>query len=259
MPADGVWGHRKRAGRAAPEHWTGPQISIIRRALGDPGEDREGLRRGEAAARGRETRTALRHHGTATRKALAEDPVGELAAPDAARLHAQQLAGGGRGVDAVRPGHACIQALLAARLLRRPRVTARDRAAGREDGLHVAREADLRRAWRAGEQQLVPVALAARGRGDGEVRFAGFDPRERKLERQAQPWRGAGMRGRIERVERSEERLPRGSLARRDRPRVAQATLLTLAACSPFGPCVTSNWTRCPSSRVRKPEPAIAE
>ena len=23
--ADGVWGHRKRAGRAAPEHWTGPQ------------------------------------------------------------------------------------------------------------------------------------------------------------------------------------------------------------------------------------------
>src|SRR6478736_100277 len=24
-PADGVWGHRKRAGRAAPEHWTGPQ------------------------------------------------------------------------------------------------------------------------------------------------------------------------------------------------------------------------------------------
>src|SRR5205823_860786 len=76
--ADGVWGHRKRAGRAAPEHWTGPQISIIRRALGDPGEDREGLRRGEAAARGRETRTALRHHGTATRKALAEDPVREL-------------------------------------------------------------------------------------------------------------------------------------------------------------------------------------
>src|SRR6266404_380788 len=24
--ADGVWGHRKRAGRGAPEHWTGPQI-----------------------------------------------------------------------------------------------------------------------------------------------------------------------------------------------------------------------------------------
>src|SRR5947199_6272785 len=24
--ADGVWGHRKRAGREAPEHWTGPQI-----------------------------------------------------------------------------------------------------------------------------------------------------------------------------------------------------------------------------------------
>ena len=25
-PADGVWGHRKRGGRAAPEHWTGPQV-----------------------------------------------------------------------------------------------------------------------------------------------------------------------------------------------------------------------------------------
>jgi hypothetical protein len=25
--ADGVWGHRKRAGREAPEHWTGPQQS----------------------------------------------------------------------------------------------------------------------------------------------------------------------------------------------------------------------------------------
>ena len=24
-PADGVWGHRKRGGREAPEHWTGPQ------------------------------------------------------------------------------------------------------------------------------------------------------------------------------------------------------------------------------------------
>src|SRR5438874_11971091 len=114
MPADGVWGHRKRAGRAAPEHWTGPQISIVRRAFGDPGEDREGLRRGEAAARGGETRTALRHHGAATRKALAEDAVGELAPPDAARLHAPQLAGGGRRIDAVRIGRARIQALLAA-------------------------------------------------------------------------------------------------------------------------------------------------
>jgi len=27
--ADGVWGHRKRAGREAPEHWTGPQVLII--------------------------------------------------------------------------------------------------------------------------------------------------------------------------------------------------------------------------------------
>src|SRR6266404_5622425 len=26
--ADGVWGHRKRAGREAPEHWTGPQILL---------------------------------------------------------------------------------------------------------------------------------------------------------------------------------------------------------------------------------------
>src|SRR2546430_17345058 len=104
MPADGVWGRRKRAGRAAPEHWTGPQISIIRRALGDPGEDREGLRRGEAAARGRETRTALRHHGTATRKALAEDPVRELASPDASRLHAQPPARGGPGHGGLRGG-----------------------------------------------------------------------------------------------------------------------------------------------------------
>src|SRR5207249_4873198 len=24
-PADGVWGHRKRGGREAPEHWTGPR------------------------------------------------------------------------------------------------------------------------------------------------------------------------------------------------------------------------------------------
>jgi len=29
MPADGVWGHRKRAGREAPEHWTGPQIVLF--------------------------------------------------------------------------------------------------------------------------------------------------------------------------------------------------------------------------------------
>src|SRR6266480_467000 len=26
MLADGVWGHRKGVGRAAPEHWTGPQM-----------------------------------------------------------------------------------------------------------------------------------------------------------------------------------------------------------------------------------------
>ena len=26
--ADGVWGHRKRGGREAPEHWTGPQVSM---------------------------------------------------------------------------------------------------------------------------------------------------------------------------------------------------------------------------------------
>src|SRR5439155_417474 len=28
--ADGVWGHRKRAGRAAPEHWTGPQNQMTK-------------------------------------------------------------------------------------------------------------------------------------------------------------------------------------------------------------------------------------
>jgi len=50
-------------------------------------------------------------------------------------------------------------------------------------GLHVVREADLRRARHAREPQLVPVALAARGRGDGEARFAGLDARERELER----------------------------------------------------------------------------
>src|SRR5437773_11679801 len=100
MPADGVWGHRKRAGRAAPVHWTGPQISIVRRALGDPGEDREGLRRGEAAARGRQTRTALRHHGTATRKSLAEGPLGEPASPVAARPLVGLPAGGALGLAA---------------------------------------------------------------------------------------------------------------------------------------------------------------
>src|SRR5207253_8454336 len=30
-PADGVWGHRKRAGRDAPEHWTGPQNHLTER------------------------------------------------------------------------------------------------------------------------------------------------------------------------------------------------------------------------------------
>src|SRR5262249_46154957 len=38
-----------------------------------------------------------------------------------------------------------------------------------------------------------------------------------------------------------------------------QETLLTFAACRPFGPCVTSKDTRWPSSSVRKPLPAIAE
>jgi hypothetical protein len=46
-PADGVWGHRKRAGREAPEHWTGPQNLTTR-----------SVRRGRssrAAARSRES------------------------------------------------------------------------------------------------------------------------------------------------------------------------------------------------------------
>src|SRR5206468_971327 len=29
-PADGVWGHRKRAARVAREHWTGPQLLLLR-------------------------------------------------------------------------------------------------------------------------------------------------------------------------------------------------------------------------------------
>src|SRR5690349_2690657 len=39
----------------------------------------------------------------------------------------------------------------------------------------------------------------------------------------------------------------------------SQEALATFAAWSPFGPCVTSNETRCPSSSVRNPLPAIAE
>src|SRR2546425_1112769 len=350
-----------------------PALLVVGCAFGDPGEDGEDLLGGEAAARGGETRTALRHHRAATRKPLAEDAVGELASPDAARLHAQQLAGGGRDVHALGVGDRGIEALAATRLLRRAGVAARDRAAGGEDGLHVLREARLRRAWRAGEPQLVPVAPAARGRGDGEARLPRLDPREREPERQGEPRRGAAVAGGVERRERGGERLTRavvarldgrrpaqagrraraqardvdaaleaeradtvdlsvdvagltvgarfaharevapgdeavgrrwapardavgrtagpgcwgeyqderesdryphcsaalrsnsrpsirrGRTARRRRRTVAQASLLTLAACRPLGPCVTSNVTRCPSSRVRKPEPAIAE
>src|SRR5690606_8072364 len=41
--------------------------------------------------------------------------------------------------------------------------------------------------------------------------------------------------------------------------RASQATGWTPAACAPFGPWVTSYWTRCPSCRLRKPLASIAE
>src|SRR6266404_45274 len=53
--ADGVWGHRKRAGRGAPEHWTGPQIK-------NEGEAERGSahlgRRGLGASEARRARSA---------------------------------------------------------------------------------------------------------------------------------------------------------------------------------------------------------
>src|SRR5206468_9118476 len=198
-------------------------LLVVRRALGDPGEDGEDLGLGEATTRRGEAGAALRHQGAAAGQSLAEDAVRDLAAPDAARLHAQQLAGGGADVDAARPRHGRVEALHTARAHRWAGMTARDRAARREDRLHVAREARLRRAGRAGEAQAVAVALAARGRRDGEARLAGPDAREREPQRQSEPRRGAAVGARVERVERGGERLPRGVLARRDGRRRAQA------------------------------------
>jgi len=50
--ADGVWGHRKGAGRAAPEHWRGPRYGEAERESARAG------RRGLGASEGRRARSA---------------------------------------------------------------------------------------------------------------------------------------------------------------------------------------------------------
>src|SRR5207244_3509720 len=69
-PADGVWGHRKRAGRAAPEHWTGPQNREAERESAWAG--RRGLGASEAREEwtGSQNREAERESAWAGRRGL---------------------------------------------------------------------------------------------------------------------------------------------------------------------------------------------